>query len=82
MHLIEYFPTFALVCIFSRICFSMRPTDRRAPDEARRIVATTISVLDIYLQKFIRGRIINLSFSNYPYVIWIIKFTLYILNTN
>ena len=56
MHLIEYFPTFALVCIFSRICFSMRPTDRRAPDEARRIVATTISVLDIYLQKFIRGR--------------------------
>ena len=52
MDLIEYFPTFALVCIFSRICFSMRPTDRRAPDEARRIVATTISVLDIYLQKF------------------------------
>ena len=27
----------------------MRPIDIRAPDEARRIVAATISVFDIYL---------------------------------
>ena len=56
--LLENLLTFALVCIFSRICFSMRPIDIRAPDEARRIVAATISVFDIYLEKFLRKLLI------------------------
>ena len=36
----------------------MRPIDIRAPDEARRIVAATISVFDIYLEKFLRKLLI------------------------
>ena len=73
--LLENLRTFALVCIFSRICFSMRPIDIRAPDEARRIVAATISVFDTYLN----WNVVPLPQGGFAEMI---KFAINILNEN